>query len=392
MEAKTAEGCWNRYGVGVDIHSRFGAWCVIDPAESNGAAAKPEATNPGASSALDYWERRDPYRINLEQSVELGLVNSREFQSRREDLYLTALPVTLERFAFSAQFFATEQAIRERSGRLTPEGQHNRWRLGTDTGFTKTFSTGALLLFRLANQTVAELTGDFPKHTIDPKVRVIQLQLAELGAFRRQAGFRFLDQVLRGGHLFRAGLAGLLHQPLPPLQLVAGRRYLTFERLDRCLLLGDAQLLLLRQLECQLDLLPGVRQRCLCLLDLLLGDGLIHLHEHHSRRDGVVLVDGDRDDQAGLDGVQRRHSTLDIDIAGDHQAQVGRCGRCLGILVSPGHGEQPAGAGHTCRQEDQAKNPGDAPGAVNSFHGTVLNIRRRTGSGADRRPSSRCMT
>src|SRR6266550_333159 len=42
--------------------------------------------------------REQPFRIKLEQASELGLINSREFQDRREDLYLAALPVTLARF------------------------------------------------------------------------------------------------------------------------------------------------------------------------------------------------------------------------------------------------------------------------------------------------------
>src|SRR5262245_34679371 len=39
-----------------------------------------------------------PFLIKLEQASELALINSREFQARREGLYLSALPVTLERF------------------------------------------------------------------------------------------------------------------------------------------------------------------------------------------------------------------------------------------------------------------------------------------------------
>ena len=99
------------------------------------------------------------FRVNLEQSAELGLVNTRLFQDQREDLYMAALPVTQERFSFTAQFFDIENAFREWTGRNTPEGQHNRWRANSSGGFTKLFSTGALLLFRIANQTVIELTG-----------------------------------------------------------------------------------------------------------------------------------------------------------------------------------------------------------------------------------------
>ena len=107
-----------------------------------------------------------PFLLKLEQAAELGLINSREFQDRREGLYLTALPVTLERFAFAAQFFFNEEIIRQVTGRETDTGQTNQWRFNSTTGFSKMFSTGALLLFKFANQTVINLTGQNLKHTI----------------------------------------------------------------------------------------------------------------------------------------------------------------------------------------------------------------------------------
>jgi outer membrane protein TolC len=107
----------------------------------------------------------EPYLITLEQAVELGLINSREFQNHREDLYLTALPVTLQRFAFAPQFFFTEQAIRERFASKAPGGPANRWRFESSAGFAKIFSTGALLVAQLANETVVNLTGKAP-HTV----------------------------------------------------------------------------------------------------------------------------------------------------------------------------------------------------------------------------------
>jgi outer membrane protein TolC len=103
--------------------------------------------------------QRPPYLLKLEQAVELGLVNSREYQDRREDLYLTALPVTLERFSFAAQFFAAGQAIREWAGRQTPEGHQDNWTLNSNAGFAKLFPTGALLLFNFANQTIINMSG-----------------------------------------------------------------------------------------------------------------------------------------------------------------------------------------------------------------------------------------
>ena len=152
------------------------------------AAARTEEANdkPAPTDPATNPPEKEPFLVTLDQAVELGLINSREYQSRREDLYLVALPVTLERFSFTAQFLATEQAIRERTGALTSEGQHNRWRFGTNTGFTKLFSTGALLLFRFANQTVVELTGQHPKHTISQSTALLELTQPLLRGFGKR--------------------------------------------------------------------------------------------------------------------------------------------------------------------------------------------------------------
>lgn len=117
-----------------------------------------------------------PYIINMEQAIELGLMNSREFQTRREDLYLAALPVTRERFSFSAQYFAAGQAVRERTGLADPD-KLNDWRGSSAIGFSKLFSTGALLLVGLANQTVINFGNPaFPHVTSQSNLNVDFLQ------------------------------------------------------------------------------------------------------------------------------------------------------------------------------------------------------------------------
>jgi hypothetical protein len=125
--------------------------------KGNTAGAGPASTT--SLSRKSGGEAPRPYLLKLEQSVELGLINSREYQDERENLYLTALPVTLERFAFAPQFFAVEQAIREWAGRETPGGRKNNWTLNSNAGVAKLFSTGALLLVNFANQTVINLGG-----------------------------------------------------------------------------------------------------------------------------------------------------------------------------------------------------------------------------------------
>ena len=134
------------------------------PTQPAPSATEQPAPNVQASSfenALKSVAR--PFIINPEQSCELALFNSREYQDRREDLYLSALPVSLQRFAFSTQFFATESLIREATGRETAEGRGNRWRANTDAGFSKRFFTGATLLLAFANRTVIELGSDRPQ-------------------------------------------------------------------------------------------------------------------------------------------------------------------------------------------------------------------------------------
>lgn len=102
-----------------------------------------------------------PYLIKLEQVIELACINSRELQTQREQLYLAALPVTLERFAFAAQFFAVEQIFRQYFGSGEPGGQRNNWVFNTSIGFGKLFSTGALLLAQMSNQTIVNLGSLF---------------------------------------------------------------------------------------------------------------------------------------------------------------------------------------------------------------------------------------
>lgn len=141
------------------------------------------ATDPAKEAyqqALQSNERG--YRLRLDQAVELGLYNSREFQDRREDLYLAALPVTLERYSFTAQAFAAEEVIREVAGRAAAD-PGSRWVSQTDVGVSRRFSTGAELLVRLANQVVVDLSGG------QPTVSVGTLGLSLAVPFLRGGGF-----------------------------------------------------------------------------------------------------------------------------------------------------------------------------------------------------------
>jgi hypothetical protein len=129
------------------------------------AAARKDADTPATGSGAIQASSDEPLAqpgllLNLEQAVELGLINSREYQSIREDLYLEALPVTLQRFSFAWQFAAVEDAFRQWAGVNANGGYQNNWTLGSKVSAAKLFSTGALLTASLANTTVFNFARD----------------------------------------------------------------------------------------------------------------------------------------------------------------------------------------------------------------------------------------
>ena len=173
----------------------------------------------GAASYLRTFQSDAPrYKLKVDQVVELGLFNSREFQDRREDLYLAALPVTLERYAFTAQAFATENLIREALGSEVSGGRANRWRLESEAGFSRQFVTGATLFFNLATDVVVNLGSGRP----DLAFSTLTLSLAQ--------------PLLSGG-----GRAATL-EPLTQSErtlLYAMRSYARFQKLFFVALVGD---------------------------------------------------------------------------------------------------------------------------------------------------------
>ena len=152
-------------------------------AEREKATVDPNASPPPSPLTNSLSSNAVPFRLRLDQAVELAILNSREFQDRREDLYLAALPVTQERFGFAAQAFAAESVIREITGSERPEGRGNRWRIGSEAGVTRQFATGGQLLVRLANQIVVDITG--PK----PYVSLSNLSLTFVQPFLQGGGY-----------------------------------------------------------------------------------------------------------------------------------------------------------------------------------------------------------
>jgi hypothetical protein len=98
--------------------------------------------------------------LDQQAAMELALIHSREYQRALEDLYLSALDVTLQRFRFDVQFFGGNRTASGISGPLSGDGTESRT-LSTDTNFQaeRLFATGAQLLVEFANSVVWQFAG-----------------------------------------------------------------------------------------------------------------------------------------------------------------------------------------------------------------------------------------
>ncbi|MBV8267665.1 MAG: hypothetical protein JO252_15170, partial [Planctomycetaceae bacterium] len=122
-----------------------------------------------------------PYVVTLQQAFTLALINSRIYQYRLEQIYLTSLAVTLQRFAFMPQFYAGLSPLTgvalgggpSLGGGFPPPVPVNSFNyqtiatgsplsnlnIGTIAGVGKVFNDGARLLMGYANQVVFNFLG-----------------------------------------------------------------------------------------------------------------------------------------------------------------------------------------------------------------------------------------
>lgn len=121
--------------------------------------------------------------LDLNQSVRLGLLHSREYQRELEDLYLSALDVTFERFRFDVQYFAGNDTNFFADGpRRNGTGQSSSL-LTSDTNFqaNKLFASGGQLMVNVANSLVWQFSG------------------TDTSAATTLLDFSFVQPLLRGG-------------------------------------------------------------------------------------------------------------------------------------------------------------------------------------------------
>lgn len=96
---------------------------------------------------------RKGFLLKMDQSIELGVINSPTYQTFREGLYEATLPVTLARYNFAYQWAAGSDWVRQYAGPLSDVGPENNWTGTSNIGFSKLFVTGALLTTDFVNTT-----------------------------------------------------------------------------------------------------------------------------------------------------------------------------------------------------------------------------------------------
>ena len=162
----------------------------------DGAAARVES---------DYWQWMLPVNdenevlLNADSSVMLALLHSREYQRELEDLYLSALDVSLEKFQFDTQFFGGYLVDYETLGhdRFVPGGD-SQTNLTTSTvssgqrdiSAEKVFATGGDVVIGLANSLMWQFSGP------DTHSALTVLDFAVVQPFLRGAGRRVVLEEL----------------------------------------------------------------------------------------------------------------------------------------------------------------------------------------------------
>ncbi len=98
-------------------------------------------------------------KLSQDKSVEIALLDSREYQTALEDVYLQALNLSLNRFEFETQWFGRAGTTYVRTGASSLPFESNLLTASSDIGFTRNLAAGGQLLVDFANAFVWEFTG-----------------------------------------------------------------------------------------------------------------------------------------------------------------------------------------------------------------------------------------
>lgn len=94
-----------------------------------------------------------PRVLTLRDSLMIGMHQSRDYQNRKEDVYLTALDLTLERDRWTPRFFGLL------SGGYSYADGNEAWVGDTEFGVTQLLATGAAVSMSISTEFIRHITG-----------------------------------------------------------------------------------------------------------------------------------------------------------------------------------------------------------------------------------------
>lgn len=150
-------------------------------------------------------------RVNTEDAVRLALLHSRTYQQQLETLYVSALSVSAQRFAFDTQFFTQSSVFGDFLGPVAGGGRsRSTLTVENNAQLRRSFTTGADLLVGFANSLMWQFSGpdDFRGNTLI-NFSLIQPLLRDAGRERILEGLTQAERTLlanvRAMEQFRQG-------------------------------------------------------------------------------------------------------------------------------------------------------------------------------------------
>ncbi len=138
VDGKRGSPAWRRYGTTPFVENPY--WLLHVPRDEEGSVV-----------------------LDRQSAVYLARLHSRRYQSELEDLYLSALDVSFQRFRFDAQFFGGHSTFFTADGPDRPGGPASRLAVNSDMGrileMRKRFATGTELMVGVANSLVWQFAG-----------------------------------------------------------------------------------------------------------------------------------------------------------------------------------------------------------------------------------------
>jgi outer membrane protein TolC len=139
------------------------------------SARKPGDVKP--QEIIEDRTREAKLTLTLQEALRIALENSREYQTRKEQLYLSALTLTAERWEFVPQFFANTTVSGEREPNpLRGKGTAKSVAVSSGVGVSQLLKTGGRVSLDLANDFFRFYSGNGPR---DSAASTIMLSLSQ---------------------------------------------------------------------------------------------------------------------------------------------------------------------------------------------------------------------